>query len=180
MNRIKRAFIFAITTLFVFGMPAAVAEKPKPVSIEESVELNVKVEGVPTVVIDNIAPVPVVVEQLPYGEVVHFYFSCASPCYAGGIELGYVVPEDKTLEITDAVFSNRGPSDGNTLRASIAVNPIDVEPILKMFVLVPPGDTRSVSLNTGIVFNPMDNIEFNLNEGANSGVGIVTGKLKDL
>ena len=79
----------AVMVSLVFVATVALAEKPKPVTIQESVALNVNLQGTPKVEIENTIPIPVALRMLPDTDVLMFSGWCIAPCYADWEEIGW-------------------------------------------------------------------------------------------
>ncbi|MBL3588381.1 MAG: hypothetical protein JMN24_01140 [gamma proteobacterium endosymbiont of Lamellibrachia anaximandri] len=179
----------AVLLSLIFVATVALAEKPKPVTIQESVALNVNLQGTPRVEIKNTTPIPVALKMPPDADVLMFSGSCNAPCYDKWEEIGWENATDsKVLVLTDMVFTNGSWSENPSkrLRASVLVLAYQgctlEEPgciKFQIHVSVPRADTRSLHLQTGLRVYPGDYLAIALFEGAYQSSVSAIGRLED-
>lgn len=179
----------AVLLSLVFVATVALAEMPKPVTIKESVDLNVNLQGTPRVEIGNTIPIPVALRMLPDTDVLVFEGWCIAPCYADWEEIGWENTTDsKVLVLTDMVFNNGSWSEDPSKRLRVAVLILDhkgcdvEEPgcvKASIHASVPRADTRSLHLQTGLRVYPGDYLAIALFEGAGQSSASAIGRLED-
>jgi len=157
------------TFLLVIMIIPAVAAAPKPVTIENS------------------DPVAVTIRPHPDTEFINLEGHCSAPCYRTWAEIDWKnETTDKVLVLTDLIFSNEGTGD-KRLRASVTVwdqpcdytNDASVSRVSAMHVFIPPNDTRSLHLQTGLRVYPTQCLAIPLFEGAGNGFVSALGRLED-
>lgn len=179
----------AVMVSLVFVATVALAEKPKPVTIQESVALNVNLQGTPKVEIENTIPIPVALRMLPDTDVLMFSGWCIAPCYADWEEIGWENTTDrKVLVLTDMVFTNGSWSEDPSKRLRVSVLVLDYQGCdveepgcvkASIRLAVPRADTRSLHLQTGLRVYPGDYLAIALFEGAYQSSASAIGRLED-
>lgn len=139
------------------------------------------------------APKGVVIQSPPSADIVQLEGFCSGNCFDPYAEIDWTnETTDKVLVVTDLVFSTGshiGVTDNvNRLRVSVTVwdppcdydNDASENRVSHMLLYVPPNDTRSLNLQTGLRVYPEQCLVIPLFEGAGGSSVTVMGRLEDL